>query len=309
MTEPIFSRQEQAVVYLFSRYWHKIREFRNKQICDIQARFPDCSLEDREEAIEFEYGLGSFYSHVNRKDMKKLESEGYRVLYVVYWEQDTDAGELRDAISGNGFTGRVVFVCLHDHFHPSVEKGADRLDASWVFSPTRAGGPKEAYSLRAITEATAKLVNAGVVQELTVNNRLYRVAGYRMANAAFVECDHWKRIHFYTTSRFGEGSIPSRLFLKPTGCRRFSGCFEVTKAFLVNNGGRLVEDYYRRFYFYPYDQSSGELALVYSDFTELNYDRGIKLYDYLKGEGYALGQASELINDRRHMRRIDKIVG
>ena len=51
------------------------------------------------------------------------------------------------------------------------------------------------------------------------------------------------------------------------------------------------------------------MCLVYSDFTELNYDQGIALYDYLESEGYALRHASELITGRKHIRRINKIVG
>ena len=250
MNEPIFSRQEQAVVYFFSRYWEKIKDFQNKRICDIQTHFPDCSLEGREEAIEFEYNLCSFYSHVTpekycrkSKPLTMLEEEGYRVLYIVYWEQDTDKETLRDEIRMRGFTGKVVFVCLHDYFSPSVEKGEDCLHTSWVFSPTRTKDSKEVYSLRAIKEDTKQLIKKRVVEQLTVEKGLYRVAGFHMANAAFIECDHWKRIHFYTTTRFGEDSIPSRLFVKPTGCRRFSGCFEVTDAFTANNGGKLLEDY------------------------------------------------------------------
>ena len=42
--EPIFSRQEQAIVYLFSRHWEKIKAFKNKHICDMQTRFPEWFL-------------------------------------------------------------------------------------------------------------------------------------------------------------------------------------------------------------------------------------------------------------------------
>ena len=44
--EPIFSRQEQRVVYLFSRYWEQIDEFKNKRIYNIHTHFPDFSVED-----------------------------------------------------------------------------------------------------------------------------------------------------------------------------------------------------------------------------------------------------------------------
>jgi hypothetical protein len=55
MEEPIFSRQEQGVVYLFSRYWREIDGFQNKRITEIQVRFPDATMmpgADVWEAIE-----------------------------------------------------------------------------------------------------------------------------------------------------------------------------------------------------------------------------------------------------------------
>jgi hypothetical protein len=87
--EPIFSRQEQAVVYLFSRYWEEIPEFKNQKIRRIHTHFPDFAIvnaDGKEEAIEFEYGLSAFRSHMKDKSLRHLHRSGVRLLYVVYWD-------------------------------------------------------------------------------------------------------------------------------------------------------------------------------------------------------------------------------
>jgi hypothetical protein len=94
MNEPVFSRQQQAVVCLFSRHWEKIPLFRNKQPCRIDTHFPDFTMEDQdsgsEEAIEFEYALSDF----NRiRDLRKPKDEGIGVLYIVYWDEDANRDE------------------------------------------------------------------------------------------------------------------------------------------------------------------------------------------------------------------------
>jgi len=106
--EPVFSRQEQGVVYLFSRYWQDMPAFTGKRTCNIQMRFPDASIKDittgADEAIEFEYVLSSF-KHVKRSDWKTLKA--YDSLYIVYWEQDADESGLRRKIREH-FAGDVV---------------------------------------------------------------------------------------------------------------------------------------------------------------------------------------------------------
>ncbi len=71
--EQLFTRQEQAVVYLFSRYWDRIDGFKNKRICRIHTHFPDFTLADNatdlDEALEFEFGLRDFDSHIP-KDLR-----------------------------------------------------------------------------------------------------------------------------------------------------------------------------------------------------------------------------------------------
>ncbi len=314
MEEPIFSRQEQGVVYLFSRYWQRIGAFKNKRISTIQLRFPDASMTDKTgaaEAIEFEYNLSKFYDHAPhdlRKpgDLKKLE-EGYAALYIVYWDEDASVKELRKRIRRH-FTGKVIFVRLSDYFSPLIKRGPDRLLAYWEFSRTKHF--EEVYSFAVISDKTARLKRNGILAPLKVQKGVYRVAGFNKENAEFIECDHWNRIHFYTTSHLV--TVPSRLFVRPTGSKRFIGCFEIKDAFTTINarkGRKCLDDYSRKYYFYPYSPDyEWSTCVVYSRFTELGGEQGDDLYRYLKRKGYWLGQASEVIDDD-DVRGIKKIVG
>lgn len=313
MNEPVFSRQEQGVVYLFSRYWQQIPEFRDKRVTTVQVRFPDASMTDTttgaSEAIEFEYNLSKFYKHAPKDlrkpgDLKRLA--GYKALYIVYWDQDTDEKELRRRIRRH-FTGKVVFVCVNRYFTPSIKPGPDRLLASWEFSRTKRF--RETYSYTAIRRDAARLQRKGVLEPFKVRKGLYRVAGFNKRWSEFIECDHWRTIHFYTTGGFGDESVPSRLFVKPTGCKRFSGCFDIKYAFATRKGGKDLKDFWRKYYFYPFDDYYHDsICLVYSQFRELSYDQGVRLYRYLKGKRYWLRQTSELIKSE-HRTVVDRIAG
>ena len=317
MNEAIFTRQEQGVVYLFSRYWDQIDVFDGKRIQNIHTHFPDFLLHDiateDEEAVEFEYGLNGFYTHVDNGDLQKLMDGTITVLYIIYWDEDADRDQLLRR-TRKQYKGKVVLVCLSKYFSPVVERETNRLGAYWEFRSPKCFD--KVYLMKEIEEATDELERRQVVYRLKLRGDLYRVAGFNKSNSDFIECDHWKRIHFYTTTRLHDDSIPSRLFVRPTGSRSFSGYFEVKRAFktLKVKDKRLV-DYYRRFYFYPHEDFDPErlerfTSLVYSDFVELDAKRGVAIYNYLKGEGYHLRQTSELVSDdKRHRQEIDKILG
>jgi hypothetical protein len=313
MKEPIFSRQEQGVVYLFSRYWDKIPLFKNKQLCRIHTHFPDFTIKDRytgsEEAIEFEYALSDF-NHI--RQLGTLNKDGIRVLHIVYWDDDTDHKELgrgiRKGYRGHGFSGKLKFVCLSRYFSPSIKRGSDHLDASWEFAKHKHF--TEAYSFKAIERDTTKLANLGYFEPLKPDKELYRTVGFNRSMSAYIEWDHWKTIHLFSTSPFQANRIPCKLFVKPTGYHYFSGYFDVRAAFNVTKGGEAVEDYWRNYYFYPYESGYKDSTfLVYSHFTELAYDQGVRLFKYLTKHKYALHiQGSRLIREAEHIQGIDKIV-
>jgi hypothetical protein len=123
--EPVFARQEQAVVYLFARYWEHIEAFEGKTICDMQAHFPDASLIDETtgdlEAVEFEYAISSFRHHDDPTARETLTDWNYKSLHIVYWEEDADKETLRNDIKDQGVTARVQFVCLSKYFSPLVK--------------------------------------------------------------------------------------------------------------------------------------------------------------------------------------------
>jgi hypothetical protein len=305
--EPMFSRQEQALVYLFSRHWEQLPAFQKKRISKVQMRFPDASMVDcatgHVEAIEFEYALSSFH-RLKPADRKTLKD--YDALYIVYWEHDTDAAAIRTHIKKH-FGGRVQFVCLNNYFGPCVEAAPDCLHPCWEFP--RPQEVREAYSLKDIEQETLRLCQEGIFTPLTPRRTLYRTLGFNKTNSRFIQCDHWKTIHLFATWKFGGGSIPSKLFVKPKGYQRFVGYFDIRLAFGIEKDGKAVEEYFKNYYFYPCNKARTETCLVYSDFRELIYDQGSDLYKYLKDEGYALGRASELIEDRKHHKGIKEILG
>ncbi len=308
--EPVFSRQEQGVVYLFSRYWQRIPAFKDKQIYDIQMRFPDASMEDAKtgavEAIEFEYALSSF-NHYGRADWKTLA--GYDSLYVVYWEPDIDKKDFCRRIKPH-FPGKVECVCLKEYFRPFVKAGPSGLHASWIFRQTEGLG--EAYSFAAIHEHTKTLRSSGALGRLVPNKGLYRTIGFDKRRADCIECGHWAQIHlFTTTTRFHKDMVPCQLLFRPSGCQYFWGYFDVGDAFVINEGGEPLEDYFRRYYFWPYDKwYKRSVCFVYRRFKPLTRQQGVALFNHLERDGVRLDiRGSRVIDDRRHIGHIDRIVG
>jgi hypothetical protein len=311
--EPIFSRQEQGVVYLFSRYWEHIPLFKNKRPSRIHTHFPDFTIEDLdtglEEAIEFEYALSDF-NHI--RDLNKLKDEDIKVLHIVYWDEDADQEELRKEIRkgyrGNGFRGQLNFVCLSKYFSPSIKRDSDHLDASWEF--TKHKRFNEAYTFKAIERDTKELMKRGNFECLKPNPKLYRTIGFNRNNSGFIECDHWRMIHLFTTKSFQGDHIPCKLFVKPTGYQYFCGYFDIKDAFNVKKGGEHVREYWGKYYFYPYGSGyKAHTCFVYSHFRELSYDQGVKMFKYLTKHKYALHiLASRLIENEEHIQEINEII-
>ena len=311
MDEPIFSRQEQGVVYLFSRYWDQIDRFKGKRIHNIHTHFPDFELENIEtgaiEAIEFEYGLKDFASHLNDKHLKKLKKDDIKRLNIIYWDEDADEAKVRQQIERH-FAGEVEFVRLSEYFSPCVKPDSDCLRASWTFSLKKQRC--ETYPLRKIEKCTKALVEAHAFERLPWCPRLYRTLGFNKEFADFIECAHWENIHFFrTTNRFDTDNIPSKLFVKLNRCQHFAGYFVVRDAFVIAKVSPRVKEYFRDFYFFPYDPDyKDSISFVYSRFEPLDYNQGQDLYRYLKKNGFALQRSSELISDS-HVREVDRIIG
>jgi hypothetical protein len=295
--EPIFTRQEQGVVYLFSRYWEKIPGFEKKKIIRIHTHFPDFSIlnaDGGEEAIEFEYGLSSFCSHCDAgKCLRKLHEKGIRLLHIVYWDEDYDEKELRRRIKKAGFTGKVNCVCLKECFKAFVGRNRESYHwyAAWVFSNVTA---KPVYDTQQIVDATNRLERQEVIKRLEISKGLYRTIGFDKNSSLFIECDHWRSIHFFTTTtRFAEDSIPCKLFVKPNGCDYFDGYFEIKSAFKIRKADETVKQFFKKYYFYGYDEYDEEYerstCFVYSDFKLLNRERGKKLFSFLLAKKYNLG--------------------
>jgi hypothetical protein len=153
-------------------------------------------------------------------------------------------------------------------------------------------------------------MEAGNVERLRLDRELYRTTGFNKDRSDFIECDHWKTIHFFTTNRFDANNIPSKLFVKLNRCRYFSGYFAMRYAFFIRKGGTAVKEYFRDHYFYPYSSDyKNSTCFVYSRFEDLPYEQGVALYRHLKKRQYKLQRSSEVICDSDHIKEIDAIVG
>jgi hypothetical protein len=314
--EPLFSRQEQGVVYLFSRYWEEIPVFKGMKMLRIQVRFPDCSIVSavdgkNQKAVEFEYGLSSFRSHLASPTLRKLySSEGVRQLYVVYWERNADETELKKAIRRKTPLA-VTPVCLKDYFQAVVKEvtGTDNLQSFWRFTPKAS---EEAYPLGKITEDEEQLEEEGSVVRLNHNPNLYRVIGLNKEHTGFIECDHWTKIHFYTARGISADRVPGRLYVKPNGCDYFDGYFEIKRAFRVKKRANeeSLGEFWRKYYFYPYqeyrDVYRGAVCLV-CNFKPLEFGKGRRLHKYLKDKIRLGTQSCVTIEDPKHIAGVNVI--
>jgi hypothetical protein len=231
--EPVFSMQEQAIVYLFSRYWEELEKFAGKKITRIHTHFPDFAFETTErqkEGIEFEYGLSAFCSHMNG-DLQKLKKLEIRRLYVVYWDRDCDEAVFEKAMTAGGITSN--FICLKDYFRAGVAAGLE--GRPWRPFWTRSNvSSKEAYPLEKITRGADKLIRDRAVTRLSIdeNSQIFRTLGWDKKGSDFIECDHWEKIHFFTTTTpMDANRLPSKLFIKPNGGDSFIGFFDMKMAF------------------------------------------------------------------------------
>jgi len=154
-------------------------------------------------------------------------------------------------------------------------------------------------------------MDEGIFRSLKPVKSLYRTAGYNRGDADSVELDHWKTIHLYLTYRFNEDNVPSKLFVKPTGCQCFSGYFEIHHAFHIARGGKPAREFFGRYYFFPYEAEFKDrfTCLVYSRFRELCDEQGRELFEFLKDEDYAIHtRGSKMVSDAGHVRQIDRII-
>ena len=315
--EPIFSRQEQGVVYLFSRYWERIPKFKNKKILRIHTHFPDFTIVDaagNEEAVEFEYALNDFCSHLNGC-LKRLNDDECRLLHIIYWDDNGNKSELCKAINKKGFKGKVECLCLKDYFGAVVcripEK--DTWHAAWQF-PKKRTNP--VYPIAEINDATDELERQGAISRLGISPGLYRTIGFNKNGSAFIECNHWRNIHFFTTTtRFQADSIPNKLFVRPNGSEYFDGYFEIASVFRIPRFSRQVERsvgaFFKKFYFYDFKDYKEEYVrstcFVYSDFKLLPRPQGKKLYESLVKK-YKFGVRGSIKIDPQDNSAIDRII-
>ncbi len=246
--ERVFQQQEQAVVYLFSRYWERLPQFKGKKILRIHTHFPDFTVEASngdEEAIEFEYSLSDFRSHLKGQGLSRLHKEAVKMLHIVYWEENDDRQLLTEEIKQQGFKDKITYTCLKDHFKAVVYRlnPGEVLQTGWSFETEQREPP---YDVSQILAAADDLEHRGAIERLNVNHGLYRTTNFNRGGAGFIEPEHWSHIHFYpTTTRFSESAVPQKLLVRPSGCEYFYGYFENKAAFKIKRGSPLLDKFFR----------------------------------------------------------------
>jgi hypothetical protein len=79
-------------------------------------------------------------------------------------------------------------------------------------------------------------------------------------------------------------------------------------AFVSHKETKLIKDYFKNYYFYPYDHND-TTCLVYSGFEQLTYEQGCDLYKYCEKIEKANWRVSQTIWDSEQTRHIDWIIG
>ena len=319
--EPVFSMQEQAVVYLFSRYWEAeaFSEFKWHKVTRIHTHFPDFSIENAKgeaEGIEFEYGLKAFRSHLNQGRTKlatccreKLKDEDIRVLYIIYWDQNDDKAAIAKAVRQSGIEPK--FICLKDYFRAIVSRASKDvpLRTFWRFSKQRL---EAAYPISKIKDAADALAEKGEITELPIDNerQMYRTLGWDKKGSDFIECDHWEKIHFFTTTTpMAHDAIPRRLLVKPNGHQHFIGYFEMKYAFKINKPvGTGVSQFFKDYYFYDYAEYHNRSTCFVCTFKRMDYKRGEALFRLLAKRGYNVGVQGAVVIQKKDNAGIDKII-
>ena len=182
------------------------------------------------------------------------------------------------------------------------------LRTAWTFCPTKETA--EAYSFHRIDADTKTLLREGDFDALSIQGGLYRTIGFNKDNSDYIECDHWRKIHLFTTrTPLDADNIPAKLFVKPNAHDAFVGYFDVEHAFYINKGSEAVKEYFKNYYFYPYYPGYREsTCFVYSQFKPFSYEQGAALCKYLKPK-YAIDKrGSKKIWDAKHIEEIDRIV-
>ncbi len=138
---------------------------------------------------------------------------------------------------------------------------------------------------------------------------LYRAIGFNIRNAESIDCDHLERIRmFTTTTRFARNRIPSRLFFKATGCKYFSGYFEIKAAFKIAKLTKGVEKFVADYYFGDWAYNLSEETCFIGHFNQIEYENGKELYESLSKEGYRLDVRGSVVVENQDNQSIDHII-
>ena len=96
--------------------------------------------------------------------------------------------------------------------------------------------------------------------------------------------------------------------MKSTGCKYFSGYFDIKVAFGVVKAGKSVKKFVADCYFDKWAQVMGDEKCFVGEFKRLDYEQGKDLYDRLVKRGYRLGVRGAIMINEKDADEIDDLV-
>lgn len=308
-SEPLV-HEEQGVVYLFSRYWERIKkEGKNKKkfatidaIRSVNVQFPDCSYYHRGKlgGIEFKYAKSKFFKdYRSGKGYDKIEDfcensyyDADLPLFIIYWVDDKQKPNAKE----QGIIDKyyVNFINLSKEFEPVVIEEENRLYARLKFKGHQKRFHLKVRDFPSINSELKRLKNTVIVPQ-KINQGYIKVLGHNAKNGASdVDIRHWKYLHMYTTLNGKvkrRDEFPIKIFFVPNNEKKVVGyivpkyVFKITKR---NRSKEKLRRFYNKFYIFPpYDEEDLDFnakkegyCIVYDRFVLINH--GEKLFEKLK---------------------------
>ena len=306
--EPLV-HEEQGVVFLFSRYWDKIKKMgtlENQRIFStinsiksINVQFPDGSYHTKNGklgGIEFKEKKSKFLKDYCKKGkFPKLTNfrESYdhsdydkkTPLLFVYWLDDNPSKYQVQKLIKNF---NIRFINLSEEFEPAVKKSKFGLSTFLKFKGNKKFKSEKA-TYKNIENSAERLESKGIIKLNKPNEDYVKVLGHDSKGGADdIDIRQWRLIHMYTTTgknKFAKNKPPSRIFFVPRGENGIIGYIKPKLMFSINDRNKtkkwLAKFYKNHYFFKPYKDEEG-YCIIYNKFELLEKGKGIKLFEEIK---------------------------
>lgn len=327
--EPLV-HEEQGVVYLFSRYWEKLKERgKNKDIMAIidriknpKVQFPDlsyCTKEGKLGGIEFKFKKSDFWNDYGKRLPKFRKIEHYEdydnklPLIVVYWVDDA---QFNDNIEKSLRRYNVLFINLSEEFDYVAEKGKFGISAFLKFkNKSKTKDNQKLYSYEQIKYGIKKMGKKGI-KTIEPNRKYIKILGHDSKGGADdIDIRHWKTVRIYTTTgsnKFKKNWLPCRIFFRPKDDGKIVGYLAPKYLILINDKTRnknVLKKFYSEYYFSnfkPFEYEDG-YCIIYDKFKFLEENEGKRLLTLLEkahGKWQTKGWAIEKDDEKELFKKL-----